>query len=101
MIDHEMDFGRIPDLRDTYLTEHFDRKRPSAVLSHRQVDRKYSNVSWAKDLPETIGSDANDLLRKGQRIIVQNVLTQWPSEAGEENGAYLNGTVNRPGESTL
>jgi len=30
----------------------------------------------------TTGSDANDLLRKGKRIIVQDVLTQRRSEAG-------------------
>ena len=66
MIDHEMDFGRIPDLRDTYLTEHFDRKRPSAVLSHREVDRKYSNVPGPMDPLGTIRSDADDLLREGQ-----------------------------------
>jgi hypothetical protein len=35
-----------------------------------------------------IGSDANDLLRKGQRIIVQNVLTQQGSELGEKTGRY-------------
>jgi len=36
------------------------------------------------DLLGTIGSDANDLLRKSQRIIVQDVLTQLRSEAGEK-----------------
>jgi len=36
------------------------------------------------DLFGTIRSDANDLLRKGQRIIVQDALTQRRSEAGEK-----------------
>ena len=84
MINHEMDFGRVPDPRDTHLTEHFDGEWPGAVLSHREVDGKYSNISGAMDLLDTIGSDANDLLRKGERIIVQDVLAQRRSEAGEK-----------------
>ena len=76
MIDNEMDFGRVPDLRYTHLAEHFDRKWPSAVLSHSEVHGQYSNVSRAMDPLGTIGSDANDLLCKGKRIIVQDVLTQ-------------------------
>jgi len=36
------------------------------------------------DLFGTIRSDADDLLRKGQRIIVQDLLTQRRSEAGEK-----------------
>src|SRR5437660_5990011 len=79
-----MDFGRIPDSWDTHLAEHFDCKWPGAVLSHSEVDRKHSNVPWAMDLLGTIGSNANDLLRKGQRIIVQDILTQLRSEAGEK-----------------
>src|SRR5437588_323636 len=82
MINHEMDFRRVPDLRSSHLTEHFDCKWPGAVLSHREVDGKYSNVSGAMDLLDAISSDADYLLRKGQRIIVQDVLTQWGSEAG-------------------
>ena len=66
VINHEMNFGRVPDSRHTHLAEHFDRKRPSAVLSHSEVDRKHSNVLWAMDLLDTIGSDAYDLLREGQ-----------------------------------
>ena len=84
VINHEMDFGRVPDPRDTHLTEHFDGEWPGAVLSHREVDGKYSNISGAMDLLDTIGSDANDLLRKGERIIVQDVLAQRRSEAGEK-----------------
>ena len=84
MINHEMDFGRIPDPRDAHLTKHFDRKWSSAVLSHREVHRQYSNVSRPMDLLDSIGSDANDLLRKGQRVIVQDVLTQRRSEAGKK-----------------
>jgi hypothetical protein len=83
-----MDFGRIPDPRYTHLTEHFDCEWPSAVLSHREVDWKYSNVSWAMDLLGTIRSDTNDLLSKGQRIIVQDVLSQLRSESGEKTGRY-------------
>jgi len=84
VINYEMDFGRVPDPRDTHLTEHFDGKWPGAVLSHREVDGKYSNVSGAMDLLDAISSDADYLLRKGQRIIVQDVLTQQRSEAGEK-----------------
>ena len=84
MINNEMDFGRVPDPRDTHLAEYFDRKWSSAVLSHSEVHRQYSNVSRPMNLLGTIGSDANDLLRKGQRIIVQDVLTQLRSEAGEK-----------------
>ena len=61
-----MDFGRVPDPRDTHLAEHFDCKWPSAVLSHRQVDGQNSNVPGAMDLFGTIRSDADDLLREGQ-----------------------------------
>ncbi len=84
MINHEMDFGRVPDSRDTHLAEDFDCKWPCAVLGHRQVDGQYSNVPGAMDLFGTIRSDADDLLRKGQRIIVQDLLTQRRSEAGEK-----------------
>jgi hypothetical protein len=45
------------------------------------------------DLLGIIGSDADDLLRKGQRIIIQDVLTQWRSEAGEKTGRLLNVNV--------
>ena len=84
MINNEMDFGRVPDPRDTHLAEDFDCKRPCAVLSHSEVHGQYSNVSRAMDTLGTIGSDANDLLCKGKRIIVQDVLTQRRSEAGEK-----------------
>ncbi len=84
MINNEMDFGRVPDPRDPHLAEHFDCKWPSAVLSHSEVHGQYSNVSRAMDPLGTIGSDANDLLCKGKRIIVQDVLTQRRSEAGEK-----------------
>jgi hypothetical protein len=40
------------------------------------------------DLLGTIGSDTNDLLSKGQRIIVQDVLTQLRSESSEKTGRY-------------
>jgi len=40
------------------------------------------------DLLGTIGSDTNDLFSKGQRIIVQDVLTQLRSESGEKTGRY-------------
>ena len=79
-----MDFGRVPDSRDTHLAEDFDCKRPCAVLGHRQVDGQNSNVPRVMDLFGTIRSDADDLLRKGQRIIVQDLLTQRRSEAGEK-----------------
>src|SRR6266699_2446186 len=62
MINNEMDFGRVPDPRDPHLAEHFDCKWPSAVLSHSEVHRQYSNVSRAMDPLGTTGSDANDLL---------------------------------------
>ena len=84
MINNEMDFGRVPDPRDPHLAEDFDCKWPSAVLSHSEVHGQYSNVSRAMDLFGTIRSDANDLLRKGQRIIFQDALTQRRSEAGEK-----------------
>jgi len=84
MINNEMDFGRVPDPRDTHLAEDFDCKRPCAVLSHSEVHGQYSNVSRAMDTLGTIRSDANDLLGKGQRIIVQDALTQRRSEAGEK-----------------
>ena len=92
MINNEMDFGRVPNPRDTHLTKHFNRKWPSAVLSHSEVHRQYSNVSRAMNLLDTIGSDANDLLAKGQRIIVQDVLMQLRSEAGG-NWSLLNVNV--------
>ena len=66
MINHEMDFGRVPDPGYTHLAEDFDCKWPGAVLSHSEVHGQYSNVSRAMDLLGIIGSDANDLLRKGQ-----------------------------------
>jgi len=84
MINNEMDFRRVPDPWDTHLAEHFDCKWPSAVLSHSEVHGQYSNVSRAMNLLGTIGSDANDLLCKGKRIIVQDVLRQRWSEAGEK-----------------
>jgi len=84
MINNEMDFGRVPNPRDTHLTKYFNRKWPSAVLSHSEVHGQYSNVSRPIDLLGTIGSDANDLLCKGKRIIVQDVLKQRRSEAGEK-----------------
>src|SRR5207302_9691768 len=76
MINNEMDFGRVPDPRDPHLAEHFDCKRPCAVLSHSEVHGQYSNVSRAMDTLRTIGSDSTDLLCKGKRIIVQAALTQ-------------------------
>ena len=84
VINHKMNSGRVPDPRDTHLAKHLDSEWTGAVLSHREVDGKYSNISGAMDLLDTIGSDANDLLRKGERIIVQDVLAQRRSEAGEK-----------------
>jgi len=88
MIDREMDFGRGPDLRNAHLAEHFDCKRSSAVLSHGKVDGQYSDVSRAMDLVSSLRPDADDLLSEGQRVVVQNVLTQQSSEAGEKTGRY-------------
>ena len=88
VINHKMNSGRVPDPRDTHLAKHFDSEWTGAVLSHREVDRNYGNVSRAMHLLCTIGSDANDLLREGQRIIVQDILTQLRSESGEKTGRY-------------
>src|SRR5437879_6707352 len=87
MIDNEMDFGRVPDPRDPHLAEHFDCKWPSAVLSHSEVHGQYSNVSRGMDPLGPIGSDANDLLCKGKRIIIKDILTQPRHESDEELSA--------------
>jgi hypothetical protein len=84
MINHEMDLRWVPHFRDTHLAEDFDRKRSGAVLSHRKVDGQYGNVSRAIDIARAIGSDANDLLGEGQRLIAQDVLTQRCSEAARK-----------------
>src|SRR3989442_5783471 len=73
MIDHEMDFRWVPDLRDAHLAKDFDGERPSAVLSHGEVSRKNGNISGVMDILSTIGSDANYVLPKGQRIITLDV----------------------------
>src|SRR5437660_11009745 len=78
-INNEMDFGRVPDPRDTHLTKNFNRKWPSAVLSHTEVHRPYSSVSGAMNDLDTIGSDANDLLLNGQRIVVLAACTHMLS----------------------
>ncbi len=70
MIYHEMDFRRIPDLRNAHFAKDLDGEGSSAVLSHGEVCGNYGNVSGAMDSLSIIGSGANDLLRKGQRIIV-------------------------------
>ena len=88
MIDHEMDFGRVPDPWNAHFGEDLDGEWSSAILSHREIDWQYSNVSRAMDLLARVSPDANDLFREGQRIIVHDVLTQWRSEAGEKTGRY-------------
>jgi hypothetical protein len=50
------------------------------------------------DLLAPVGPDANDLFREGQRIIVQYVLTQQRSEAGEKNRSLLNVNVEPRGK---
>jgi len=88
MINHEMDLRLVPHFRDTHLAENLDCEGSRAVLSHRKVDGQYGNVSRAIDLARAISSDADDLLREGQRVIVQDILTQQCSEAGEKTGRY-------------
>ena len=88
MIDREVDSGRVPDFRNAHLAKHFDCKRSSAVLGHCKVSGQHSDVSWAMDLVSILGPDADDLLSEGQRVVVQNVLAQQCSEAGEKTGRY-------------
>ena len=93
MIDHEMDFRRVPDFGDAHFCEDLDGEGPGTILSHREVDRQYGDVSWAMDLVRVSGSDADYFLGESQRIVVQDVLTQRRSERGEKNQSLLNVNV--------
>ena len=83
VIDHEMDPRRVPDLRRTHIAEHLDRERPGTILSHCQVCRKDGDVAGTMDLFGAFRSNANDLLGKGERIIIQYALAQGTVGGGK------------------
>ena len=76
-----MDSFRVPDLLNTHLTEDLDRQRSRAVLSHGHVSRQNSNLAREVELPASVSFDANDLLSKRKRVIVENRLRQVSREA--------------------
>jgi len=71
---YQMDPGRVPDLRDAHLAEHLDSERPSTILGHGHIGRQNRDFSWMMYLLAAFGSNADDLLGKSQRIIVQDIL---------------------------
>ena len=76
MIDHKMDFLWIPDLLHPHLAEDLDRQGSSAVLCHRHVRRQNSDLARVMDPLASISLDADYLLGKRQRVIVENRLRQ-------------------------
>src|SRR5207245_510596 len=81
MIYDKMDSLRVPDLLNTHLTENLDRQGSSAILSHGHVRRQNSNLAGMVDLPASVSFDANDLLGKSKRVIVEDRLRQVGREA--------------------
>jgi len=84
MVYNEMDSFRVPDLLDPHLTENLDRQGSSAILSHGHVRRQNSNLAGMVDLPASVSFDANDLLGKSKRVIVEDRLRQVGREAGRK-----------------
>ena len=84
MIYDKMDSLRIPDLLNAHLTENLDRQRSGTVLSHGHVHWQNGNLARKVDLPASVSLDANDLLSKCKRIIVENRLGQISREAGRK-----------------
>ncbi len=84
MIYDKMDSLRIPDLLNAHLTENLDRQGSRAVLGHGHVHRQNGNLARKVDLPASVSLDANDLLSKCKRIIVENRLGQISREAGRK-----------------
>ncbi len=84
MIYDKMDSLRIPDLLNAHLTENLDRQRSGTVLSHGHVHWQNGNLARKVDLPASVSFDANDLLSKRKRIIVENRLGQISREAGRK-----------------
>ena len=76
-----MDSFRIPDLLNPHLTEDLDRQRSGTVLSHGHIRGQDSNLAREVDLPASVSFDANDLLSKRKRVIVENRLRQVSREA--------------------
>ena len=74
-----MNSGRVPDLRHAHLAEHLDSERPSTILGHGHIGRQNRDFSWMMYLLAAFGSNADDLLGKSQRIIVQDILVQRDS----------------------
>jgi len=81
MVYDEMNSFRVPDLLDTHLTENLDRQRSSTILRHRHVRRQNCNLARMMDPPASISFDADDLLGKRERVIIQNRLRQAGREA--------------------
>ena len=82
MIDHKMDFLRVPDLLNAHFTKDLDCQRSSAVLGHRHVSTNDGNLSSTVDFPTSVGLDADDFLSKSKRIIVKDRLRQSRSRGG-------------------
>lgn len=76
MVYDKMDFFRIPDFLNTHLTEDFDRQRSSTVLGHRHVCGENSDLARMMDFLTPINLDADYLLGKGKRGIVEDHLRQ-------------------------
>ena len=76
MIDHQMDFFRVPDLLNAHFTENLDRQGSSAVLGHGHVGRQNGDLSSVMDLTATVGLDADDLLSESKRVVVEDCLGQ-------------------------
>src|SRR5437867_7736459 len=76
MVDYKVYLGWVPKFFHAHLIEHFDCKRPGAVLGHSEVGVENCDVAWVERLLSCFGSRADNLLGEGQRIIVQNALLQ-------------------------
>ena len=81
MIDHKMDFLRVPDFLNAHLTEDLDRQGSSAILGHGHVSTNNCNLSDMMNLLASIGLNTDDFLSERQRIIVKDRLRQADREA--------------------
>jgi hypothetical protein len=94
VINYKMDTRRVPDLLDTHFTEYFDGERSSTVLGHRHVSRDDSDITRMVDPLTVIGSNADNLLSKCQRIIVQNILAQNSIMSPKNPGVIKDATAD-------
>src|SRR5437867_3766053 len=76
MVDYKVDLGRVPKFLHAHFIEHFDCKRPGAVLGHSEVGVENCDVAWVERLLSSLSSRADNLLSERQRIIVQYALLQ-------------------------